>query len=160
MDNELEVRLAELFDTSSPFYTKPWPEIVVKALEVMYHHAEAFLDQKKGPKIIRCRAQPFEFWLNLSLNPLEFDGEQYSAGELAFHRNGRKIAWLNFFTGPQAQLTVLIEGAAAMTDTHRRESGRRLENEIAEALKAEASRLATQQFAYGSTTRPLVRHCH
>jgi hypothetical protein len=140
MDEKFEIQLSDLFNTSSAFYTQPWPEIAVKALEVMHHYAHAIVD-RRGPKVVQCDASPFEFLLNLSSQPLEFDGAQYGPGELAFHLAGRKVAWLNFFDGPQSQLAVLIEGASAMSDSYRLERARMLELEIVEALKAEARRL-------------------
>lgn len=132
--------LADMFDSSSAFYKERWPEVVTTALEVLRSHADLIF-ANRGPKIVHCMAPPFDLLLNLSLRELQFQDEHYAAGELAFHRDGLKVAWLNFFLGPSAQLTVRVEGAAAMTETSRLAKARRLERKIIKALKAEASRL-------------------
>lgn len=132
--------LADMFDSSSAFYKERWPNVVTGTLEVLRNHG-GLIFESRGPKIVQCMAPPFDLLLNLSLGELHFQDEHYAAGELAFRRDGLKVAWLNFFLGPTAQLTVRIEGAAAMTEASRLAKARRLEREIIKALKAEASRL-------------------
>jgi hypothetical protein len=132
--------LADMFDPSSDFYRESWPEVVTTALEILRNHG-GLIFENRGPKIVRCMAPPFDLLLNLSLREMQFQDEHYAAGELAFRRDGRKVAWLNFFLGPSAQFTVRIEGAAAMTEKSRLAKARCLERSVVKALKAEASRL-------------------
>jgi hypothetical protein len=139
MTQTVEIPLDNTFDSSSTFYGAPWPEVIVRTLAVLQHYREILC--RLGPKLIRAAAPPFRFLLNLSVHPASLESGDYEGGELAFHRDGRKVAMLNFLAGSHAAFMAFTESDGPTVETYLLEQARRLESEICQALKAEELRL-------------------
>lgn len=143
MSSGLSIPINQLLDTTSPHYTQPWPDVTVLTMDVM-QLVYPQLQHGKGPAFIIANAPPFKFKLNCSRREVRHDGELYLGGELAFHRDGLKVAAISWMAGPHGVLNMWIDGELA-SETHRLEKGRQLEDEIIEALCKEAKRLKDQR---------------
>src|ERR1700748_1479534 len=98
--------LPDLLDTSSSFFSRSWPAVVVTSLEILQHY-KGRLFARPGPKLVRVSAPPYELVFNLALH----DAENHESGELAFLQDVQKVAWLNFLQGPDAMLAVRLDDA-------------------------------------------------
>lgn len=143
MSSTVDIPIRDILDTSSPFYSQPWPDVTLKAIDVLKHYAGHILGTK-GQKIVRANAPPFKFVLNLSSREVRLDGDVYSAGELASFATAARWPTLSFVAGPHTQLGILVSRTEAASEAHAKEIARRIEDEIIEALVKEAARMDAQ----------------
>lgn len=137
----VDIPVDALLGRDSAFFQQPWPDVTLKAISVLKHYQSAILSGRGG-RVIRANAPPFQFILNASPREVRLDGDKYAAGELAFRRDGAKVAAINFMAGPHGVLHILLQDGAALLTAHRREKARQIEDEIIEALTRESARLA------------------